>query len=141
MKLRVSESFLQEHNMTMATAFTEKYNCPTKELIAAANWDSEEIWHHRIREVWFRSAQNSRIQSNQTFQDFFIRKKLLDFQIQGAVIVASLFEVFVGATGLVGMVLSKVTPLTIVPTIALVGLSLFREAADLAGQEWGVSLM
>ena len=43
--------------------------------------------------------------------------------IQGAVIAGSLFEIVLGATGLVGRLLRFVGPITIAPTIALIGLS------------------
>lgn len=35
--------------------------------------------------------------------------------------------------------LKYVTPLTIVPTVSLVGLSLFENAADAASKHWGIS--
>jgi len=38
------------------------------------------------------------------------------------------------------MLLRYVTPLTIVPTVSLVGLSLFENAAEAASQHWGVAV-
>jgi nucleobase transporter 1/2 len=35
--------------------------------------------------------------------------------------------------------LKYVTPLTIVPTVSLVGLSLFENAADAASKHWGIA--
>jgi len=58
--------------------------------------------------------------------------------VQGAVIVGSLFEMAVGFSGLVGRVLRFVSPLTIAPTIALIGLSLFKFGAPVAGTHWGI---
>ncbi|CAM1154466.1 SLC23A2 (predicted) [Pycnogonum litorale] len=87
-----------------------KWNCPTEALLNLTNWTSEEIWQPRIREI------------------------------QGAIILASFGEVIIGFSGLAGCILSKVTPLTVTPTVALVGLSLFKEAADLAGQNWPISV-
>jgi nucleobase transporter 1/2 len=58
--------------------------------------------------------------------------------IQGAVIAGSFFEMFVGYTGLVGRLLRFVGPLTIAPTIALIGLALFRFGAPVAGTHWGI---
>ena len=60
-------------------------------------------------------------------------------EIQGAVIVASLVEVTIGAMGILGHLLRFITPLSIVPTISLIGLSLFKEATEAAGQSWLVS--
>jgi len=58
--------------------------------------------------------------------------------VQGAVIVGALFEIFVGYTGTVGRLLRFVGPLSIAPTIALIGLSLFQFGAPVAGTHWGV---
>ena len=41
--------------------------------------------------------------------------------------------------GIVGWLLKFITPLTIVPTVSLVGLSLFENAADAASQHWGIA--
>lgn len=58
--------------------------------------------------------------------------------IQGAIILGSLFEIFLGATGLVGRLLRFVGPVTIAPTIALIGLALFKFGAPEAGRHWGI---
>jgi len=58
--------------------------------------------------------------------------------VQGAVIAGSLFEIFVGYTGLVGRLLRFVGPVTIAPTIALIGLSLFKLGAPIAGTDWAI---
>uniref|UniRef100_H2YFW1 Uncharacterized protein n=1 Tax=Ciona savignyi TaxID=51511 RepID=H2YFW1_CIOSA len=48
--------------------------------------------------------------------------KLYVLQVQGAIMVASCTQVFLGLTGLVGLLMSRIGPLTIAPTITLVGL-------------------
>ncbi len=58
--------------------------------------------------------------------------------VQGAVILGALFEIVVGASGLVGRMLKFVGPLTIAPTIALIGLSLFKFGAPVAGTHWPI---
>jgi len=58
--------------------------------------------------------------------------------IQGAIISGALFEMIVGWTGLVGRMLRFVGPITIAPTIALIGLSLFKFGAPVAGTHWGI---
>ena len=45
--------------------------------------------------------------------------------VLGAIIAGGVVEIIVGATGLVGRMLRFVGPITIAPTIALIGLSLF----------------
>ena len=51
-------------------------------------------------------------------------------------ILGALFEIFVGYTGLVGRLLRFVGPITIAPTIALIGLALFKFGAPVAGTDW-----
>ena len=45
-------------------------------------------------------------------------------QIQGSLMVASLTQVVLGCSGLLGVIVHFIGPLTIAPTIALIGLSL-----------------
>ena len=47
--------------------------------------------------------------------------------------VAALFQIFIGFTGLVGFLLRFIGPLTIAPTVTLVGFALFQAAADFSG--------
>lgn len=42
--------------------------------------------------------------------------------------------------GLIGKLVKYVTPLTIVPTVSLVGLSLFENAGESASKHWGISM-
>ncbi len=53
--------------------------------------------------------------------------------VQGAIILGALVEIAIGASGLVGRLLRFVGPLTIAPTIALIGLSLFKFGAPIVG--------
>lgn len=55
--------------------------------------------------------------------------------------VASLVQVVLGFSGLIGLVLRFIGPLSIAPTIALIGLALFKEAADLASAQWYIAFM
>ena len=48
--------------------------------------------------------------------------------------VSSLFQIFIGFSGLIGFLLRFIGPLTVAPTIALVGLSLFGVCSDYAGK-------
>lgn len=61
-------------------------------------------------------------------------------EVQGAILVASLFEVFAGLTGVIGLLMRWITPLGLTPTIALIGLSLFEEASRPASGNWSVAL-
>ncbi|EGV97625.1 Solute carrier family 23 member 1 [Cricetulus griseus] len=90
----------------------ERWKCPPQEEIYG-NWsmplDTSHIWHPRIREV------------------------------QGAIMVSSMVEVVIGLMGLPGALLSYIGPLTVTPTVSLIGLSVFQAAGDRAGSHWGIS--
>ncbi|KAH9633063.1 hypothetical protein HF086_010172, partial [Spodoptera exigua] len=60
-------------------------------------------------------------------------------ELSGAIAVSALFQVFLGYFGVIGSLLRFVTPLTIAPTVALVGLTLFEHAAEAASQQWGIA--
>lgn len=62
-------------------------------------------------------------------------------EIQGAIMVASIFQVVIGFSGLMGFVLKFIGPLAITPTITLIGLALFKEAAEKAAAQWYIALM
>ncbi|KAI4876077.1 hypothetical protein NFI96_026374 [Prochilodus magdalenae] len=72
---------------------------------------TEHIWHPRIREI------------------------------QGAIIVSSMVEVCIGALGLPGVLLKYIGPLTITPTVTLIGLSGFQAAGERAGKHWGIAML
>lgn len=90
----------------------ERWKCPSEEEIYG-NWsmplNTSHIWHPRIREV------------------------------QGAIMVSSVVEVVIGLLGLPGALLSYIGPLTVTPTVSLIGLSVFQAAGDRAGSHWGIS--
>ena len=58
--------------------------------------------------------------------------------VQGAILAGALVEILLGATGLVGSLLLFVGPITIAPTIALIGLALFEFGAPVAGAHWPI---
>ncbi|KAL8221761.1 UNVERIFIED_CONTAM: hypothetical protein K2H54_074460 [Gekko kuhli] len=59
--------------------------------------------------------------------------------LQGAIMVASCFQIFVGFSGLIGFLMRFIGPLTIAPTITLVALPLFESAGNEAGAHWGIA--
>lgn len=58
--------------------------------------------------------------------------------VQGAIIAGSIVEIIIGASGMIGKMLRFVGPITIAPTIALIGLSLFKFGAPEAGRHWPI---
>ncbi|NXK07537.1 S23A1 protein, partial [Herpetotheres cachinnans] len=62
-------------------------------------------------------------------------------EIQGAIVVSSLVEVVIGLLGLPGALLSYIGPLTVTPTVSLIGLSVFQAAGERAGSHWGIATL
>jgi len=56
--------------------------------------------------------------------------------VQGAIILGSFFEIAFGLSGVAGRMRRCIGPVTIAPTIALIGLTLFPFGAPKAGQDW-----
>ena len=54
---------------------------------------------------------------------------------------ASIVEVLIGLSGLVGLLLRFIGPLSIAPTICLIGLSLANVAADFCSKQWWIAIM
>uniref|UniRef100_A0A8C7XJI2 Solute carrier family 23 member 2 n=1 Tax=Oryzias sinensis TaxID=183150 RepID=A0A8C7XJI2_9TELE len=54
---------------------------------------------------------------------------------------AILDKVLVGFSGLIGFLMRFIGPMTIAPTVSLIGLSLYDSAGDKAGCHWGISAM
>ncbi|KAM4573460.1 xan_ur_permease domain-containing protein [Odontesthes bonariensis] len=87
--------------------------------------------------AWTQNASSVNTSSPEFIEVWQSRMRAL----QGSIIVGSLFQVFVGFSGLIGLFMRFIGPLTIAPTIALIGLSLFDSAGSSAGNHWGISSM
>ncbi|XP_056373696.1 solute carrier family 23 member 1-like isoform X1 [Hyla sarda] len=100
---------------TLAMLSLPKWRCPewtqNASLVNATSPEFVDVWQSRIREV------------------------------QGAIMVASCFQIVVGFSGLIGFLMRFIGPLTIAPTITLIALPLFESAGDKAGTHWGISIM
>uniref|UniRef100_A0A4W5QFU0 Solute carrier family 23 member 1 n=1 Tax=Hucho hucho TaxID=62062 RepID=A0A4W5QFU0_9TELE len=92
----------------------DRWKCPSEEEIYG-DWsiplNTSHIWHPRMREI------------------------------QGAIIASSAVEVVIGLVGLPGILLDYIGPLTVTPTVSLIGLSVFQTAGDRAGSHWGLSAL
>lgn len=88
-----------------------QWKCPSDvEMKQMTNDEKTEMWQLRMREL------------------------------SGAIAVSATVQAFIGYTGLVGKLLRVITPLTIVPTVALVGLTLFEHAGETASKHWGIAV-
>lgn len=109
---------------------------PAEEIYG--NWstplDTSHVWHPRIREVRDISTASKEGLITQCVC-------VCVFQIQGAIIVSSTIEVVIGFCGLPGLLLEYIGPLTITPTVTLIGLSVFTTAGARAGTHWGMTAL
>ncbi|XP_021329513.2 solute carrier family 23 member 2 isoform X2 [Danio rerio] len=104
---------------TLAILALPKWRCPDSSADPQVNGtdpasllvNEDELWKVRIREI------------------------------QGAILVASLLQLVLGLSGLVGLVLKFIGPLAIAPTINLIGLSLFIQAGQKSGAHWGIAAL
>lgn len=62
-------------------------------------------------------------------------------QVSAAVMFASIFEIVLGYTGLMGYIKRAISPLTIAPTIAMIGLGLYGVGAPWMAGNWVISLI
>ncbi|KOC70911.1 Solute carrier family 23 member 1, partial [Habropoda laboriosa] len=96
---------------TLAILSLPQWKCPAPEVMNEMSPENRtELWQVRMREL------------------------------SGAIAVSALFQVVIGFGGIIGYLLKYITPLTIVPTVSLVGISLFENAADAASQHWGIAV-
>ncbi|XP_030852021.1 solute carrier family 23 member 1 [Strongylocentrotus purpuratus] len=60
-------------------------------------------------------------------------------ETQGALIVSSFFEIVLGFTGIISILMKYIGPLTIAPTVTLIGLSLTPVATEKCSVHWGIA--
>ena len=95
---------------TFAILALPEWKCPAESQLTMMSYQNKtELWQLRMREV------------------------------QGSIVVASMFQIVLGMTGAFGFIQRYITPLTIAPSIAIIGISLFGLAGNMAGRHWGIS--
>lgn len=62
-------------------------------------------------------------------------------EVAGAIMIASVVEIFLGYTGIMGQVKKLISPIVIGPTIAMIGLALFSIGAPWMAKNWIISLI
>ena len=62
-------------------------------------------------------------------------------EVAGAIMIASVFEIALGYTGIMGRVRKLIGPITIGPTIAMIGLALYGIGAPWMASNWTISLI
>ncbi|XP_027017824.2 xan_ur_permease domain-containing protein [Tachysurus fulvidraco] len=101
---------------------------PTTSLLSMPDW---------VCPAWTQNATLVNTSSPEFIEVWQSRIRV----IQGSIMVGSLFQVLVGFSGIIGLFMRFIGPLTIAPTISLIGLSLFDSAGMNAGNHWGISAM
>lgn len=54
---------------------------------------------------------------------------------------AGVIHMFIGMTGLVGLLLKFVGPITVIPMLLLLGIEFYSVMTDLCDAHWGISAM
>ncbi len=54
---------------------------------------------------------------------------------------ASCLQVIIGFTGIVGVLLKYIGPVTIAPVVALIAIGIIPPAVNNAGQHWGIAAL
>ncbi|TRY94845.1 hypothetical protein DNTS_025185 [Danionella cerebrum] len=62
-------------------------------------------------------------------------------ELSGMTVAAGLVQLAVGSTGLGGFVLRRCAPLALAPLLCMLGFSIYREAALLCSDHWGIALL
>ncbi|KAI4873069.1 hypothetical protein NFI96_025485 [Prochilodus magdalenae] len=62
-------------------------------------------------------------------------------ELQGMAVVAGLVQLLVGCSGLSGVLLTHCGPLILTPVLCILGFSVYREAALLCSDHWGLALL
>ena len=65
----------------------------------------------------------------------------VSFQLQGCLTMASLLEMFIGFIGGVGFLIRFIGPISIAPTIFLIGMSLAPVVSELCATQWWIAIM
>ena len=55
--------------------------------------------------------------------------------------IAGAFQMLVGLTGLIGLLLKFVGPITIVPALTIIALQVYKATTRFAKAQWGVSML
>ncbi|NXJ09050.1 S23A3 protein, partial [Odontophorus gujanensis] len=62
-------------------------------------------------------------------------------EVSGAVLVSGLVQLVLGAVGVCGWVVQRCGPMVLAPSISVIGLSAYKEAAFFCSANWGVALL
>ncbi|WAR22483.1 S23A1-like protein [Mya arenaria] len=106
-------------------------------LIALNKMDSARCDYHQFYGI------NSSADMNMTTESA-LQEQLIEVRVRemmGPLILAGLLHALIGATGLVGVLLRFIGPITIVPTILLIGIYIVKPVMKYTESHWGISAL
>lgn len=62
-------------------------------------------------------------------------------QVSGAVLISGLVQLVLGALGVCGWAVQRCGPMVLAPSLSIIGLSAYKEAAFFCSANWGVALL
>lgn len=63
------------------------------------------------------------------------------FQVSGAVLISGLIQLVLGVSGVCGWAARHCGPMVLAPSLSIIGLSAYKEAAFFCSTNWGVALL
>lgn len=63
------------------------------------------------------------------------------FQVSGAVLISGLIQLVLGVSGVCGWAVQHCGPMVLAPSLSIIGLSAYKEAAFFCSTNWGVALL
>ncbi|XP_060075015.1 solute carrier family 23 member 1-like [Ylistrum balloti] len=86
----------------------------------------------------FAAVANSTAANNLLSEEVYWTTRLN--MLAGSGIVAAVVEIIIGASGIINILLRFIGPLTVAPTIMMIGLGVTKLGFELAGKHWGIGL-
>ena len=62
-------------------------------------------------------------------------------QMAGSLILSGVIHAIIGLTGMIGFLMRFIGPITVIPTMLLIGLSIFKVTAGFCAIHWGIAGM
>lgn len=112
---------------TLAIMNLPQWKCPAPEIIAHMSPEEKtEMWQVRMREIQGAIIVAAMFQTIFALTGILLLPLVLDFKL----ILFVKFNQFILILGIIGFIAKLITPLTVAPAITLIGLSLFRNVTE-----------
>ena len=99
---------------------------------------ADDVLKYHALFVIFKKRQNLKLSSA---ANYCWRFMILSFQLAGSLMIAGTFQMLVGLTGLIGLLLRFVGPITVVPPLTIIGLQVYKATTRFAKAQWGVAIL